>query len=144
MVEQPAKAAIKLTATRKGEQVEIKADVSDLEETGDTVRLRLALVEDEVAYTGRNGISGYQNVVRSFPGGAGGTPLKTKTSTKTATVDVDALRKELTAYLDKFAAETPFLTKARPLDLKKLSVVAFIQNDETGEVLQAAQAEVAE
>jgi hypothetical protein len=60
------------------------------------------------------------------------------------TVDLDALRKELTAYLDKYAAENPFPSRARPLALKKLSVVAFIQNDETGEVLQAAQAEVAE
>jgi hypothetical protein len=64
VVEQPAKAAIKLTATRKGDEITIKADVSDLEQTGDNIRLHFALVEHEVAYTGRNGISGYQNVVR--------------------------------------------------------------------------------
>jgi hypothetical protein len=143
-VEEAAKATVKVTAARKGNQVEIKADVSDLEQTGETVRLRLALVEAEVAYTGRNGISGYQNVVRSFPGGADGTPLKAKTATKTVMVDLDALRRELTAYLDKSAAENPFPSKARPLDLKKLSVVAFVQNDETGEVLQAAQVEAGE
>jgi hypothetical protein len=144
VVEEAAQATIKVTATRKGDQVEIKAEVSDLDEPGDAVRLRLVLVEDEVAYTGRNGISGYQHVVRSFPGGAEGTSLKAKAATKTVTVDLDALRKELTAYLDKYAAENPFPSKARPLALKKLSVVAFIQNDKTGEVLQAAQAEVAE
>jgi hypothetical protein len=144
LVEQAPKAAIKLTATRKGSQVEIKADVSDLAETGEAVRLRLALVEDEVAYVGTNGIPSSQNVVRALPGGADGTPLKEKTGSRTVTVDLDKLRKELAEYLDKFAAQQPFPSKARPLDLKKLSVVAFVQNDETGEVLQAAQAEVAE
>jgi hypothetical protein len=144
VVEQPAKATLKVAATRKGNKVEIKADVSDLRQTGETVRLRLALVENEVEYASRNGLPGYQNVVRDFPGGANGTPLPDKTASKTVTVDLDALRKELAEYLDKFAEENPFPGKARPLALKNLSVVAFIQNDANGEVLQAAQAEVTE
>jgi hypothetical protein len=144
VVAQPANAAVKVTAKRKGDQIEIKTDVSDLNEPSEAMRLRLALVENEVAYTGRNGISGYQNVVRSLPGGAEGTPLKGKTAAKTTTVDLAALRKELNAYLDRSAAENPFPSKSRPLELKKLSVVAFVQNDETGEILQAAQAEVTE
>jgi hypothetical protein len=144
LVEQPAKAAIKLAATRKGNQVDIKADVSDLTETGEAVRLRLALAEPEVTYSGTNGIPAYQNVVRALPGGADGAPLKEKTGSQSVTVDLDKLRKELTDYLDKYGATKPFPNKTRPVDLKKLVVVAFVQNDETGEVLQAAQAEVPE
>lgn len=144
LVEQPAKATIKLAAARKGNLVEIKADVSDLVEKGESVRLRFALVEQEVAYAGTNGISAYQNVVRALPGGADGSALKEKTASQSATVDLDKLRKELADYLDKFAAKNKFPTPVRPLELKKLAVVAFVQNDETGEVLQAAQAEVPE
>jgi hypothetical protein len=144
VVEERAKAAVKVTAMRKGNQIDIKADVSDLSQTGDNVRLRLALVEDEVAYTGRNGISSYQSVVRAFPGGADGVPLKDKAGSTKVSVDVETVRKELMTYLDKYAAEKPFPSKARPLELKKLSVVAFVQNDETGEILQAARADAGE
>ena len=57
---------------------------------------------------------------------------------------LDQVRKDLEAYLKKAAEEAPFPTKDRPLDLKNLRVVAFVQNDATQEVLQAVQAEVAE
>ncbi len=144
VVEQPAKASVTVEAKRKGSRVEIKAEARDPEGSGGDLRMRLVLAEAEVAYAGRNGISGYQNVVRDFPGGAEGTPLRDKAVTKSVTVDLDALRKELTDYLDKFAADNPFPSKARPLELKKLIVVAFLQSDATGEVLQAAQTEVPE
>jgi hypothetical protein len=32
--------------------------------------------------------------------------------------------------------------KDRPMEMKKLKVVAFVQNDDDGEVLQAVQVEV--
>lgn len=144
LLEQPAGATVKATAVRKGNKVEIKADVSDLRQTGDDVRLRLALVEDEVAYTGRNKVATHHNVVRVFPGGVNGTPMLAKTGSKSATVDIDALRKELQQYLDKYAAEAEerFPGKMPAIELKKLRLVAFVQNDETGEVLQATQVDV--
>ena len=45
-------------------------------------------------------------------------------------------------YLEDFAKETPFPSKHRPLELKKLLVVAFVQDDATRKVLQATQVEV--
>ena len=45
--------------------------MSDLEETGDDVKLRLALVEPEVAYTGGNGVPMHHHVVRGFVGDGG-------------------------------------------------------------------------
>lgn len=77
-----------------------------------------------------------------MPGGDAGTVLDKKTVKKTFTVNVDDLRKKLTAYLDKSNEKNPFPNKNRPLELKKLKVIAFVQNDKNGEVLQAAQAEV--
>lgn len=143
LLEKPAKAKIELTAALKDGKIEINADVSELEVTGDDVRLRLVLVEETVAYKGGNGLRTHHHVVRALPGGADGTPLKQKTGKKSAVVDLAELRKTLAAYLDKYAEkEGPFPTKDQPLELKKLKVVAFVQNDENIEVLQAVQADV--
>jgi hypothetical protein len=141
-LETPAKAKIQLGAARKGAKIEIKAEVSDLAQTGEDVRLRLVLVEEEVKYEGGNKLPTHHHVVRSFPGGVDGLALKDKTGKKTVTVDLEEVRKGLKDYLDKYAEKRPFPGKERPLELKKLFVVAFVQNDETGEILQAAQVEV--
>ena len=142
LLEKPTKLRLTVTATRKGSKIDIKTDVADLQETGPDVRLRVVLVEDEVAYTGANKMTKHIQVVRHFPNGAAGTAMKAKAATETHTVDLDMVRKNLKAYLDKTNEATPFPTKDRPLDLKKLRVVAFVQNDETGEVLNAVQVEV--
>ena len=142
MLEKPTKLKLTVVATRKGSKIDIKADVADLQETGPDVRLRVALVEDEVEYTGANKLTKHMQVVRHFPNGAAGTAMKAKTSTESFTVDLDVVRKNLKAFLDKTNETQPFPTKDRPLDLKKLRVVAFVQNDETGEVLNAVQVDV--
>jgi hypothetical protein len=143
-LEQPAKAKLKATAARKGNKVAITAEASDLAAIGNDVRLRLALVEEEIAYTGNNKLPSHHHVVRAFPGGAEGTPLKEKTGKKEVTVDLDELRKTITDYLTKYAEKSKFPGQPPAVDLKKLSVVAFVQNDETGEVLQAVRVEVKE
>lgn len=143
VLEQPARAAIKLSATQKGNRIEISADVSDLTETEGDVRLRLALVEEAVSYTGGNKLPKHHCVVRTFAGDPAGFALKAKTTSKTATIDLEELRKKLTEYLDKTDKETPFPNKDRPLELKRLRVVAFVQNNKTKEVYQAAQVPVA-
>src|SRR5262249_12745039 len=53
-LETPALAKIALSAARKDAKIEIKAEVSDLAMTGEDVRLRLVLVEEEVKYEGGN------------------------------------------------------------------------------------------
>ena len=58
------------------------------------------------------------------------------------TETVADLRKKLEKYLDNFAKDQPFPSKERPLELKKLRVIAFVQNDDTREILQTAQVEV--
>jgi hypothetical protein len=58
------------------------------------------------------------------------------------TVNLDELRQKLSAYLEDYAKEHPFSDSDRPLDLKNLHVVALVQNDDSGAVLQARQVEV--
>jgi hypothetical protein len=142
LLESAAKASLKLSAERKDGKVVVTAEVGGLAVTGDDVRLRLALVEEEVSYKGKNGLPVHHHVVRAMPGGPDGAVLKDKTFKKTFTVDVEEVKKKLKEYLERYAERRPFPGKERPLELKKLKVVAFVQNDKGGEVLQAAQVDV--
>jgi hypothetical protein len=58
------------------------------------------------------------------------------------TVDLDELRHKLSAYLDNYGKERPFADSDRPLELKNLHVVALVQNDDSGVILQARQVAV--
>ncbi len=141
-LEKPAKAQLKAVAKADGGKIKVRVEVSDLEEPGDDVKLRLALVEPEVAYTGGNKVPLHHHVVRGFvgDGGAAGTALKEKTGRVVVDVDAAAVKKGLEDYL-KTAVDNkgPFFGKTPTVDLKNLRLVAFVQNDETGEVLQALE-----
>jgi thiol-disulfide isomerase/thioredoxin len=141
LLEKGPRAGLKAKAALKDGKVAVDVE-ADVEEPGEHIKLRIALVEEEVAYKGTNGIEKHHCVVRAFPGGAEGSAVKEKSLKKSETVDLEELRKTLTAYLDKTSEKRPFPTKDRPLELKKLRVVAFVQNDRTKEVLQAVQVEV--
>jgi hypothetical protein len=143
-LETPASAQLQVAAARKGDKIQIKAAVTDLAKPGPKVKLRLALVEDWVRYKGGNGITYSHQVVRAFPGGVEGMALTKKDTERTAAIDIGELRQNLTKYLDTAAKEEPFLDTQRPMRLRNLSVVAFVQDDATKQVLQAAQAPVTE
>jgi hypothetical protein len=98
-----------------------------------------------VRYSGGNGLRVHHHVVRAFPGGVKGLAVKNKTAKQAVSVDLDQLRKDLSTYLaeyEKKDAENKFPNPQRPLELKNLRVVAFLQNDATNEVLQAVEVEV--
>jgi len=69
-LDQKAHVNLKAKAVRKGDKIDVTAEVADLKETGATVRLRLVLVEDKIEYKGGNGIGEHHHVVRGFPGGS--------------------------------------------------------------------------
>jgi thiol-disulfide isomerase/thioredoxin len=144
LLEKPAGAKLALTVG-KGEKggLTAKASVTDLDAPGDKVMLRFVLVEERVRYTGGNGIRYHHMVVRSMPGGAKGTPLTKKTHEQSVTIDTDALRADLTKYLDNFAkTEGQFPRADRPLALRNLKLVALVQNDATKEIVQAVQVDL--
>ena len=140
-VEKDAGAELKLNVKRSGDKIEATADVTDLKKTGDKVRLRFALVEEVVRYPGGNGQRLHHHVVRAFLGGIEGVALKEAKETKTASIDLATLRKELNEYID---SQTALKDGDRPLEMKELKIVAFIQDDENKEVVQAVQAGVPE
>jgi hypothetical protein len=142
LLDKESKVKLKTAAVNKGGKIEITANVSDIDKPSDNVRLRFALVEEEIKYQGGNKLPTHHHVVRALPGGANGFALKDKTSKQAVTVDLGELRKQLTTYLDDFSKKEEIKWKAKPLDLTKLRVIAFVQNDATKEVLQADEVEV--
>jgi hypothetical protein len=124
-------------ATRSGDGLEITVEVDGAE---GELKLRLLVVEETVRYVGGNRLRFHHHVVRAMPGGPDGVAIKEKSFRHTSTADVATVRKGLVKYLDDYAANTrPFPSQARPLDMKKLKVIALVQNDATREIVQAAQ-----
>ena len=147
LLEKPAGAKLSLSATTAGNVLTIKGAVSELEKPGEKISLRFAIAEERVRYTGGNGLRYHHAVVRAMPGGSKGFPLTAKTLEKTLTVKIDDIRAAQNKYLDEFIAEmekagNELAFPERPLGLKNLRIVAFVQNDETNEILQAVQTEV--
>lgn len=144
LIEKPAGVKLALTVA-KGEKggFSAKVNVTDLDAPGEKVMLRFVLAEERVRYTGGNGIRYHHMVVRAMPGGAKGVALTKKTHEQSVTVDPDAVRADLTKYLDDFAKkEGQFPRSDRPLGLRNLKLVALVQNDATKEILHAVQVDL--
>jgi hypothetical protein len=143
LLEKPPAVDLEAAAIRKGDKIHIQAQAKNLDKPGPKIRLRLALVEDWVRYRGSNGMRYHSRVVRALPGGPDGLALTKKDTEHSIVVDLAELETKLTNYLDDFVKkEAPFPDAQRPMRLRDLSVVAFVQNDETSEVLQALEVPV--
>lgn len=142
LLEEPAVGKVEVSATRNGQQIDIVGKVSGLNDPNDHLRLRFVLVEESIRYVGGNNLRFHHHVVRAFPGGVAGLPVKPGQEEYKASVNLNDLRGKLTAYLDSYAAERPFPKSDRPMDFKHLSIVALVQNDETHEILDAEQVDV--
>ncbi|QEL17998.1 hypothetical protein [Limnoglobus roseus] len=141
-LEKPAGAKLTLAVTPGEKGFTGKATVADLEKPGEQTFLRFAVVEDRVRYTASNGVRYHHNVVRAMPGGKGFV-LKNKTAEQTVTVDPVELRESITKFLDELTKDAESPHGDRPLALKNLKLVAFIQNDSTGDIVAATQVELA-
>jgi hypothetical protein len=140
MLETPDTVKLSATAVRKGDKIAITAKVAGLDKPGEKVRLRLALVEDWVRYKGGNGMQYHHRVVRAMPKGAEGINLKQKGMEHQATVDIEELRAALNKFLnEEYPPDSP-----RPMRMRNLSGVAFVQDDANYEVLQAVNVPVRE
>ena len=73
---------------------------------------------------------------------AGNVNLTKTSAEQSATVNLAALRAGLSAELDEYQKKEGLILLDRPLGLRKLVVVGFVQDDANREVLQAGQAAV--
>ncbi len=110
--------------------------------------LHLALVEDQIRYSGENGVRFHRMVVRKLaragmPNLAAANPNPIQVSFRPAEIDRDQTR-----YLNAFEAsndrfgEVHFLTKDIPLQPNHLGVVAWVEDAVTHQVFDAVYAAV--
>jgi tetratricopeptide (TPR) repeat protein len=143
-LESPANAELKLTATGDGDGIRANVTVDKVTATSPDLRLQIALTEDELRYTGENGIRFHPMVVRSLAGkDSQGFALTAAGPTNIQwTFDVKAISDQLKKYLDSYEQQGhrgdtfTFSEKKFEIDPNHLSLVAFVQDMKTKTVLQ--------
>jgi hypothetical protein len=145
-------AQIKLKTAMKSGNVDVAIEVGKTVKNGkpdQKLRLQVALVEETVHYTGENGVRFHPMVVRSLAStekdqlGFAVTPGQT---TKwTHSFDLAKVVADAKAHLDSMeggASERfgkfQFIERKSAIDAANLRVVAFVQDEKTKEILQAA------
>ncbi|MGL6075520.1 MAG: hypothetical protein ACRC8S_15305 [Fimbriiglobus sp.] len=127
------------TVNQTGDDITVGLSIEGVKEP-EELKLRLVLVEDNIKYVGGNGLRFHHHVVRSFLGTIDGVKLTSLKEGKYETkANLGKVKEELAKYLKDFEKNRPFPYPDRPLDLKGLKVVALVQNDKTGEIIQAKQ-----
>lgn len=119
---------------------------------GENARWNVALVERSVDYEGANGVAHHAFVVRKLLGGGEGMPLALQNGRAVFNTDIElaAVEAELSAYLDEWGQKNASRFRgtgswrARPEKLNRdnLAMVAWVQDIESKEVLQALYLDV--
>ncbi len=147
----PADADLGVTASLSGSVVHASATRRGIADAGRTLRLQIALVEIEVSYSGANGLHFQPMVVRDL---AGDGPDKgfvvdpTAPISRTVDFDLPSITADNLAYYDWYkadlkkrtngAVEATFRDQKHVMNPDRLAVVAFLQDEKTKAVLQAA------
>jgi len=132
--------SIHLEAKREGDIIQVKADIAGIKTLEHQPRLYLVLVENDIKYPGITGILRHNCVARAFIGDLRGVALKKGDSSHTESISLSTLKSDLLTHIKQFESEREFPLK--PMDFKKLQVVAFVQNSHTRIVQQSALVEV--
>ena len=144
-LEKPSQAKLNLNVVRKEDELRITASAQAEDQKNESLKLRLVLVEEQVRYTGRNNLRFHHHVVRALPGGFEGKALSKGSGKAEVTVNLADVRNGLEQYLsDTSKGGMSFPKALPPIDLNKLSVVAFVQDDSDKSVLNAAMTSLAE
>lgn len=138
---------VAIKTERRGDALSVEVTLKAVTEfDASKHRLRIALVEDPVHYTGYNQVHLHRYVVRKMLGGAGGRAVslgggKFEVSDS---VDLKALQESLKHYADEFEKKesSKFPERKHEINRENLSVVAFVQDDASKNVLQAAVVKV--
>ena len=155
-----ALAKLDLKATRTGSIIKATVNASQVAQELSDVTLQIALVEEEVSYSGENGLRFHPMVLRNFARRTKEQPFgfaidTSKLNTIEYAFDLDKIteenlryyddypverRQELSARLDKETLDSfnfSMREKKNVMDREKLVVVAFLQDNKTKQILQA-------
>lgn len=144
----PAKIKVRVNARVVDDVLQVVADAQGLDDNEvkddlPDLRLRVVIAEDEIHFLARNGVRYHEMIVRRMMGGPGGVEPKDGKLLFRESIPLAELKASLANYLKSFEDSEGIDFPAKPLDLKKLHVVAFVQNDDTHEVLQTSAVAVA-
>ncbi len=145
---------IAASATRTGQRIDVTMRVSGGPESSQTVRLHAALVETEASYSGENGLRIQPMIVRDMLGrdnDRGADISKNAGQAVTWQIDLATLTASNLAYYDWYIADlkkranidATFREKKPAMNPAHLSIVVFLQDDVTHQVLQTAFVTVA-
>jgi tetratricopeptide (TPR) repeat protein len=163
-LETPAHARLKLDAVRVREGIKAIATVDGLKEAAPDATLHFALVEEDIHYSGENGLRFHPMVVRNLAKAAGASSYGFKVAAGQAdkfehVFDLDGITAENVRYYDEWPVERNKEVNARigvdaDFDVGKfkeqkhlinpnhLSVVAFLQDNQTKAILQSVYLKV--
>ncbi|MEZ6046611.1 MAG: hypothetical protein R3C11_13765 [Planctomycetaceae bacterium] len=133
---------LSVTAHAENKQLTINATSEGLVPPLDNIRLKLALAEEEVYYVGSNGIRTHHMVVRYMPGGTNGITATGEQFSHEEVIDLPKIKEELLNYIEAFEQQSNYQFGDKPMHLKKMYVVGFIQNEENNEILQSVKVPV--
>jgi hypothetical protein len=152
----PAQARLKLNATRAGSIVKVTAAADEIKNAAPDLRLQLALVEDEVSYSGENGLRFHPMVVRNLARPADAQPygfaINAAQPAKVDHIfDLEQISAANLKYYDEYLADlkqrtgidATFKEKRYIINPERLSIVAFVQDEKTRQILQAVYLKVA-
>ncbi len=151
----PATLTISGSANLAGDMVTIALQIEAVNgnaPAGENARWNVALVERSVDYEGANGVAHHAFVVRKLLGGGAGMPLALQEGRAVFNTDIElaTVEAELSAYLDEWGQKNASrfrgtgTWRARPEKLNRdnLAMVAWVQDIESKEVLQALYLDV--
>ena len=135
-ITQDSQYALEVAADEQDGELTLRAAVAG--DVPENFRLRLALAEDDLSYEALNGVRQHRLIVRHMPGGPEGiTPSEGKLAFD-ETISREELRRTLLADLAQAERALRVRFPVKPLELKPLYFVAFLQNEGTREIVQAA------
>ncbi|MGI9035788.1 MAG: tetratricopeptide repeat protein [Pyrinomonadaceae bacterium] len=145
-LEKPNEADLQLSATLENNVIKTTAKYDNLKGDYSGLRLYIGLVENELSYMGGNGVRFHPMVVRELGGtDRDGFALKDKSGRIEWQFDLQKVSLDLKNYIDKYEQEQQkddknfaFAEKKYDINPKNLSVIAFIQDEKTKNVLQSA------
>lgn len=160
-LEAAAKGQLELKARRQGDLVKVTVAVSNIKDASPDVTLHFALVEEEVSYSGENGLRFHPMVVRNLARAdtttnVYGFNVPAAGGSYEHTFDIKQIiaenlryydeypverKKELSARLDKETLDSlnfSFREQKHVIDPNDVSVAVFLQDNKTKEILQSA------
>jgi len=150
LLEKPSGADVKLDVVLENTTVKARVALSKINSESDSLKLQIVLAEDRLRFQGENGIRFHPMVVRSIAGPEfAGITLKDKSNQNIEwSFELPAISEAIKKHLDDFEM-TPFRGESYTFNEKKyqidpanLTVVAFLQDDKTKNVLQAVSMKV--